>query len=39
MYTRSEMKMAGWFQAWVNMRDGGCYWQFVCATDYLNGRR
>jgi len=35
----TEMKLAGCYQAWRNMFDGGSAWRFVSATDYLNGRR
>ena len=39
MYTRSEMRMAGCYRDWCNMVYGGSYWRFICAADYLNGRR
>ena len=39
MYTRSEMRMAGCYRDWCNMVYGGRYWRFICAADYLNGRR
>jgi hypothetical protein len=35
----TKMQLAGCYVAWINMLVGGSYWQFVCATDYLNGRR